>query len=167
VAVEQGAGRVTVLYRRTQEEMPGWKREFATANRLGVEFRWLTDVLEVEGYGQQVCSVKTIHMQRLEEVDSSGRRRVEPVPGTFERIPCETLIVAIGQSLDFADASLAGLKLVDGRLWVDENSMQTSVPRIFAGGDAVRGGSYVVQAAADGMRAAEGIFKSIFGEGNR
>lgn len=164
VALAGGAREVTVLYRRTVQELPAWADEYAHAARLGVQFRWLTVVREIEGQDGRVRAVRTQRM-RLVERDASGRRGVQPLPGTESTLPCDAVIVAVGQALEARGLAALGLEVTpQGTLWVDADSGQTSRPGVFAGGDAVRGGSYVVQAVADGKRAALAIDSYLAGE---
>ena len=94
--------------------------------------------------------------------DASGRRKPEPVPGEVVTLPCDMVIAATGQEkhLELLER-LPSVKLDRGRVAVDERTMQTSNPRYFAGGDCVSGGQEVVNAVAEGKRAAVGIAQFI------
>jgi dihydropyrimidine dehydrogenase (NAD+) subunit PreT len=139
-ALRLGAGDVTIVYRRTRDELPAYRHEVAEAEQEGVRFQWLATPVRVLG-GRRVEAVQCVLMQ-LGEPDESGRRRPRPISGSEFVLPCETLVKAIGQ---------AGPKLeVDGN-W------QTSDARVFAGGDAVNGGSSVVEAVRTGRDAAVAI----------
>jgi dihydropyrimidine dehydrogenase (NAD+) subunit PreT len=164
VAARQGAAQVTVLYRRTQAEMPAWAEEYKDAAALGVQFRWLTAVTEIIGAGGRVSGVRLQRME-LTQPDASGRRGVRPAAGDEEILPCDTVIVAIGQMLECDALQRLGLEVTpEGFLRVDAATWETTRRNVFAGGDAVRGGSYVVQAVADGAQAALAIHRRLAGE---
>lgn len=159
------AKNITVLYRRTRELMPAWESEFQDALDLGVEFRWLTGVNEILGRDGSVKGVRTQKMRLLEAMDTSGRKRVEAVPGAEEVFDCEAVILAVGQALDFTGLSGLGIATNErGLVKVDPDTLQTSHPKVFAGGDAINGGTYVVQAVAHGWQAAKAIHQLISGE---
>ena len=139
-ALRLGADDVTLVYRRTRSELPAYGHEVAEAEEEGVHFQWLAAPVRVLG-GDRVEAVEC-ELMRLGEPDESGRRRPVPVEGSEFVLACDTLVKAIGQ---------AGPKLD-----VDEN-WQTSEPRVFAGGDAVNGGSSVVEAVREGRDAAVAI----------
>jgi NADPH-dependent glutamate synthase beta subunit-like oxidoreductase len=165
VAARQGAAEVLVLYRRTVNEMPAWESEYRDATTLGVQFRWLTAVREILGEHGRVTGVRTQRMQLVEK-DESGRRGVRPVPGSEAFLACDAVIVAVGQALDFDGLARLGVAVnPDGALWADPLTWQTTRPGVFAGGDAVRGGNYVVLAVADGTQAALAIDRYLAGEG--
>jgi dihydropyrimidine dehydrogenase (NAD+) subunit PreT len=161
-AVRLGAEEVTILYRRTEAEMPAYRAEVQAARREGVRFQWLTVPVRFVGRGR--LEAVQCRYVRLGEPDASGRRHPEPVPGTEFDIAVDTAVLAIGQEPrhDWADR-LAGLRFDGGRIWVDPKTGETSVPGIFAGGDAVNGGATVVQAVAEGKRAAQGIRRRLEG----
>jgi NADH-quinone oxidoreductase subunit F len=153
-----GAESVTVLYRRTREEMPAYKEEVEEALREGVRFEFLVAPREISGQDGQASGVCYKRMQ-LGEFDRSGRRRPREKGEQLYVIEADQVISAIGQSLDpreVADGS--GLKLNSGG-WVDINPVtgQTSVEWVFAGGDAVTGPASVVEAIGAGEKAAVGM----------
>ncbi|MCL4458783.1 MAG: FAD-dependent oxidoreductase [Chloroflexi bacterium] len=165
VAKSWGAERVTVLYRRTLAEMPAWRAEYEYAVSLGVEFRWLTGVSAFRADRRQVMAVRT-QLLRLGEPDDTGRRRVEPLEGEGEEFPCDQVILAIGQALE--KGLLAGLNLAlteGGTIAVNPASFQSTHLKVFAAGDVVNGGTTVVQAIAEGRKAALGIHRFLSGEG--
>jgi glutamate synthase (NADPH/NADH) small chain len=139
-ALRLGAEEVTIVYRRTRDELPAYPHEVAEAEEEGVRFQWLAAPLRVLG-DERVAAVECVRME-LGEPDESGRRRPVPVEGSAFVIPCDSLVRAIGQA--------------GPRLEVDEN-WQTSDPRVFAGGDAVNGGNSVVEAVRAGRDAAIAI----------
>lgn len=161
VASVEGAAEVLVLYRRTVNEMPAWESEYQDAASMGVQFCWLTGVSEVIGEQGRVRGVRAYRMQLAGE-DESGRRAVRPIPQTDEIIPCDYVIMAVGQALELEDLQKLGLEVnPNGTLRVDPTTRQTARPGVFAGGDAIRGGNYVVQAVADGIQAASAIDRYI------
>jgi dihydropyrimidine dehydrogenase (NAD+) subunit PreT len=166
VAARAGAEHVTVLYRRTREQMPAWESEYQDALRLGVEFRWLVGVNEILGKGGKVTGVRINKMRLMDSLDSSSRKRVEAIPGAEDSLDCEAAILAVGQALDFAGLSNMGIKISnEGLIQVDPKTFHTSHPKVFAGGDAINGGTYVVQAISEGWKAAEAIHQYINGDG--
>ncbi len=132
-----GAGEVTLLYRRTRSEMPALPVEIREAEREGVQFRFLAAPLAIRKQAPGLA----IRCQQMElgEPDASGRRRPVPVPGREFDLAADTVIAAIGQKLDAALLRQAGLELdaKGGAIRVHPATMQTSLPDVFAGGDAV------------------------------
>src|SRR5690606_12097861 len=142
-----GAEKVTLIYRRGESDAPAYAYELQLAKTDGVEFIWHTTVEAIEG-------AEHIEALYLKNAD-----------GEVSRIPCDMLIKAIGQtkmSTFFTD--VCGVAVDDaGRVTVDD-SMQTSVPGVFAGGDCVNGGAEAVDAAQMGKIAAAAIHRQLFGE---
>jgi NADH-quinone oxidoreductase subunit F len=162
-AVRLGAKNVTVVYRRSREAMPAYQEEIEEAEHEGVSLQLLTAPVEVLVEGRKVVGLKCQPM-RLGEFDRSGRRTPKEGGETFV-LKADHILVAIGQSLD-------PQKLTDGVSLETRNNTflqinpvrgQTSVPWIFAGGDAVSGPSSVVEAVAAGERAAVGIDQFLTG----
>jgi glutamate synthase (NADPH/NADH) small chain len=159
-AVRKKAKSVKCLYRRDEENMPGSRKEVINAKEEGVKFEFYTAPKEVvvdDGY-----HVKGIICQRTElgEPDENGRRKLSIVEGSEFEIPCDVIILALGfDNVVFPWYDDAQIKTGKwGEVLVDENK-RTSNPRIFAGGDAVRGADLAVTAAADGKKAALAILK--------
>jgi dihydropyrimidine dehydrogenase (NAD+) subunit PreT len=151
-----GASVVTLAYRRTEEEMPAFAHEVAEARDEGVGFHWLANPCRIVGTDRVEC-VECIEM-RLGEIDDSGRRRPQPVPGSEFVIAADTVIKAVGQRprselLEW----LPGLRVEHGRLAVDEATGATGVPGVFAAGDLVSGGSIVVKAVRGAKLAARAV----------
>ncbi|HUU93854.1 MAG TPA: NADH-ubiquinone oxidoreductase-F iron-sulfur binding region domain-containing protein [Phycisphaerae bacterium] len=146
-ALRLGAELVTILYRRTAEEMPATRDEIEDALIEGVQVRFLTAIHEIEGDGR-ARAVRCIQM-RLGDADESGRRRPIPVPGSEDTIDCDWVIAAVGQYPDLAFA-MEDERVVfgDGRLKVDPVTLRTDGGDVFAGGDAVTGDP--VRQTADG-----------------
>lgn len=142
--------------------MPGSAREVANAKEEGVKFRFNVQPVEIVGSADgKVEGVKVIRTE-LGAPDNRGRRRPEPVPGSEEVIPADRVIIAFGfrpsPASWFADHKLDLHD--DGRMKVaqtGEFAFQTSNPKVFAGGDMVRGSDLVVTAVFEGREAAKGI----------
>ena len=159
-AVRQGADKVFCVYRRDRANMPGSMREVDNAKEEGVKFMWNRQPLEIIGDGA-VEGVKVIET-RLGEPDERGRRRPEPVPGSEEIIPADRVIIAFG--FRPSPASWFDEFNIDvdqgGRVATGEDrtyQFQTTNPKVFAGGDMVRGSDLVVTAVFEGRQAASGI----------
>lgn len=148
-----GVERVTLVYRRTEAQMPADREEFDNALADGVAFRELRVPVTLSADGQLKCQVMT-----LGEPGRDGRPLPVPVPGCFETLPADTVIAAIGEKVDTDFLRRCGLDL-DERGWVkaDPSTLETTVPGVFIGGDAWRGPSTVVESIADGRTAAEAI----------
>jgi glutamate synthase (NADPH/NADH) small chain len=159
-AMRQGATSVTCAYRRDQVNMPGSMREVENAKEEGVRFLWNRQPLEIVG-SRQVEGVKLISTT-LGEPDARGRCQPEPVPDSEEVLPADRVIIAFGfrpsPSPWFDDH---GIVLDDAGLVVaSENGrykFQTANPKVFAGGDMVRGSDLVVTAVYEGREAAQGM----------
>ncbi len=165
-SVRAGAKQVSIIYRRTRNEMPARIEEIQRAEEEGISFQLLQAPLsyEVDDKGH----VKAALIQRMElgEPDASGRRRPVPLPGSEFRQEVDNVVVAIGQvpSPLLADVT-EGLELNDwGGLWVDEVTMMTSVPGVFAGGDIVSGAATVISAMGAGKEAAALMIKYAEGQ---
>ena len=159
-SIRQGAQSVHCAYRRDEANMPGSKRELINAKEEGVEFLWNRQPIEIVGNGK-VEGIKLVTTQ-LGELDERGRRHPEVVEGSEEIVPADAVVVAFGfrpSPADwFADFNIDTDER--GRIIAPaENNYkyQTTNPRIFAGGDMVRGSDLVVTAVYEGRQAAEGI----------
>ena len=160
-SIRQGAESVVCAYRRDEENMPGSRREVQNAREEGVSFQFNRQPIEIVGENGKVTGVKFITTQ-LGEPDSRGRRSPEPIPGSEEILPADAVLLAFGFRTSPADwftdveINLDG----SGRVVAAEQQQykfQTSNPKIFAGGDMVRGSDLVVTAIWEGRQAAEGI----------
>jgi glutamate synthase (NADPH/NADH) small chain len=161
-SIRQGAAHVTCAYRRDEANMPGSVREVKNAREEGVEFIFNRQPIEIVGDAQgQVTGVKFITTQ-LGEADSRGRRSPEPIPNSEEIVPADAVILAFGfrpSPANWFDTSSINMD-GSGRVVAPEvqtYKFQTSNPKIFAGGDMVRGSDLVVTAIWEGREAAEGI----------
>ena len=159
-ATRQGATSVTCAYRRDQVNMPGSMREVENAKEEGVRFLWNRQPLEIVG-GHQAEGVKLISTT-LGEADARGRRQPEPVADTDEVLPADRVIIAFGfRASPSPWFDEHGIALDDGGLVVapeeGQYKFQTSNPKVFAGGDMVRGSDLVVTAVYEGREAARGM----------
>lgn len=159
-----GADKVYIVYRRTQKEMPAYEYEYGLALKDECEFLWQTNPTRIVGE-DHVTGIELIRMA-LGEPDASGRRVPAPVPGSEFIVPVDMVIKALGQKpYESFLSTIDGLMLDWGKVVVN-SAMQTSVPKLFAGGDCINGGKETVNAVQDGKMAAFGIHKMIFGEGD-
>jgi NADPH-dependent glutamate synthase beta subunit-like oxidoreductase len=150
---------VTVVYRRGIKELKAFKKEIEEATALGVTYQFLAIPDKVVG-SHHVEGLQVTQAHLCGE-DESGRCRFEPLPGSSFIIPLDTVVVAIGQRVDegvFPDLARSDLGLISVG-----DSMQTSMPGVYAGGDAVHGAQTVVEAVCDGKKAAEGIAAFVAG----
>lgn len=164
IAVRLGADRVTIVYRRTADEMPAYPFEYDFIKREGVEFRFLSQPVEVLGEGGRVTGLACVRMVP-EGLGEDGRMRFRPDPDDTYVIECDQVIMAIGQEKLLPLLEQFGIETERGYARVDEH-MRTSHPRIFAGGDAakLRGAAMTVTAAQDGKLAARQIHGMLTGQ---
>lgn len=152
-ALRLGASKVSVIYRRGREEMPAWKQEIHEAEEEGVIFELLRNPVQLKGINGRINKIVLVKME-LGEPDSSGRRRPVEIKGSEYTEDVDFVIEAIGLS-PTTSRFIHEIELEkDGRIKVDANSMQTSIPWLFAGGDAVSGSSTIIETAGQGKRAA-------------
>ncbi len=148
-ALRLGAEEVHIFYRRTEKEMPAFPSEYEHAKVEGVQFHWLAQPVEILDRAVQFVST------RLAQPDPSGRRKAEPIPGTEFAFVCDMVIPAVGQSRFVRLLhQTRGIEVQRGLIAVDRPSGRTANPKYYAGGDCVNGGREVVDAVADGKRAA-------------
>jgi heterodisulfide reductase subunit A-like polyferredoxin len=163
-AVRLHALKVTILYRRTREEMPADADEIEAALQEGVEIQYLAAPVKVIAENGAPSAIECIRM-KLGEPDESGRRRPVAIAGSEFTIAADTLIPAVSQSVDRRLAELFGLETTQwNTIAADEVTMATSRKGVFAGGDVVIGPSSVIDAIAHGKRAAKGINNYLAGE---
>ena len=137
--------------------MPAWSAERDRAMKEGVHFLILTQPLEFNSADGKLKSIK-VCPTKLGEPDSSGRRRPEPVESSAYELEMDIVVEAIGQkSPEEIKKILPGVELTNGLIQTKEDTLSTSRPGVFAGGDIVRGASTVVAAVTDGMKAAKEI----------
>ncbi len=160
-AVRQQADHVICAYRRDEVNMPGSRREVKNAREEGVEFLFNRQPIEVVEYFGQACGVKMVETQ-LGEPGSDGRRRPEPISGSEQILEADAVIIAFGFQPDppawFQDVDVQTNDW-DGVIAEEHQAFkfQTTNPKVFAGGDMVRGSDLVVTAIREGRQAAEGI----------
>jgi glutamate synthase (NADPH/NADH) small chain len=159
-AIRQGATSVTCVYRRDRANMPGSMREVDNAMEEGIEFLFNRQPLEIVGT-EAVEGIKLITTE-LGEADEQGRRQPEIVPGSEEILPADVVVIAFGFRPSPAPWFGEHNITTDdgGRVIAPEQGempFQTSNPKVFAGGDMVRGSDLVVTAIYEGRQAAEGI----------
>ncbi|MDX2004030.1 MAG: NAD(P)-dependent oxidoreductase [Meiothermus sp.] len=160
VAKRLGAERVTMVYRRTDREMTAYEHEYSFIKNEGVDFRFLTQPIEVVSEGGKVTGLKCVRMA-LGAPDASGRPSPQPVAGSEFVLPCDQVVKAIGQEKP-ALAKLIGLETDKGYIKINDD-FETSVPNVFAGGDCVRarGSASTVMAVQDGKLAAFSIHRKL------
>ncbi len=163
-ALRLGAGSVSVLYRRTREEMPALSEEVDDAELEGVQMRFQVAPVTIER-DHEGFKVRCTEME-LGDADENGRRRPVPKPGGDITVDAEHVIVAIGQSadLDF-EASDGHLVVTKGRIDVHPVSQRSGEHAVFAGGDAATGPSTIIEAIGAGQRAAQAIDAFLDGDG--
>ncbi|WP_058913314.1 formate-dependent uric acid utilization protein AegA [Entomohabitans teleogrylli] len=161
-SLRHGAERVTCAYRRDEANMPGSKKEVKNAREEGAGFEFNVQPLNIElDDAGKVCGIRMLRT-RMGEPDAEGRRRPVPVEGSEFIMPADAVVMAFGfhpHAMPWLEEH--GVTLDDwGRIKASVESQvryQTSNPKIFAGGDAVRGADLVVTAMAEGRHAAHGI----------
>ena len=150
-----GAEHAMIIYRRSEEEMPARIEEVHHAKAEGIEFMTLHNPLEYHAdENGRVCEA-VLQVMELGEPDESGRRSPVPVEGKTVTIPVDLVIVAVGVSPNpLIPSSVEGLEISKKGTIVVNESMQSAIPTLFAGGDIVRGGATVILAMSDGRKAA-------------
>jgi glutamate synthase (NADPH/NADH) small chain len=161
-AIRQGAESVLCTYRRDEANMPGSRRDYKNSKEEGAEFLFNAQPIELVG-SDAVEGVKIVKT-RLGKPDARGRRVPEPIPGSEEIIPADAVIIAFGFLPNPPDwFEKHGIRLhPNGRVRVSaspETPFQTTNPKVFAGGDMVRGSDLVVTAVFEGREAAKGILR--------
>ena len=161
-AIRQDAKSVKCIYRRDKKNMPGSSREVQNAEEEGIEFVWLTTPSKFNGKNK-VESVE-VNKIKLGEPDDSGRRRPEIIEGSNYNVKADLVIKSLGFDPEdlpklFGEDNLNLTKW--GTIKIDFDTMETSVPGVFAAGDIVRGASLVVWAIKDGRDVSGQILKFI------
>jgi putative selenate reductase len=152
-------GEVTLVYRRTEAQMPADEEELEALRDEGIGVRVLTSPARVVVEEGRVVGLECVEMS-LGPPDDSGRPRPVPVDGSETILPADAILVAVGQKTDVEFLRSAGLAMTRwDTLRVDDTTAETSLPGVFAGGDVVRGGGSIIQAAADARRAVREILK--------
>jgi glutamate synthase (NADPH/NADH) small chain len=149
-----GAEDVRIVYRRTAPDMPAFDFEFEHAKLEGVRFEWLAQPIAIHK-DETSGNIRALECLRGE---ITGATTLRPIQGSNFEVPCDMVIPAIGQS-SFGEmlGKIGDVQIVNGVIAIDRATGQTANPKYFAGGDCVNGGREVVDAVADGKRAAIGI----------
>jgi NADPH-dependent glutamate synthase beta subunit-like oxidoreductase len=161
-----GAEDVAILYRRSVEEMPANSWEVKEAENEGVKVEFLISPKRVLGKNGKVTGVECVRMQ-LGEPDESGRKKAFPVEGSEFKRDVDMVILAIGEAPDLGFLPKDVELNEDGTVWANPLTLETSLPGVFAGGDAVLGPASVMEAIRDGKRAAESMGRYLKSEGER
>ena len=157
-ALRMGAEKAFLVYRRGEDEMPARREEIEHAKEEGVEFMTLSN--PVEYLADEAGRVRAMRVQRMElgEPDESGRRSPVPIEGAVDEIPVDVVVVSVGVSPNpLIPEAIDGLEVTRRGTIAVNDSMQSSMPLIFAGGDIVRGGATVILAMGDGRHAAAAL----------
>ena len=161
VSKRLGPSKVVMYYRRTEKEMPASPHEINGALQEGVSFEYLTAPLKIEA-GKPLKLI--LQQMELGAPDDSGRRRPVPIKGSEYTVEVDSIIKAIGQSVVVpADFGIEVNR--QGRIVINEETMQTNLPGVYAGGDGVYGPSSVIEALRDGRKAAHNIDVNLGGKG--
>lgn len=155
-----GAEKVHIVYRRSEEELPARREEVHHAKEEGIIFDTLMNPIEI--VGEDFNATKMICQQMtLGEADASGRRRPIPIKDSFITIPADLVVIAIGQTPNpLIKLTTPGIETFSwGGIQVDEATMATNLPGIYAGGDVATGASTVIKAMGAGKTAAQEIIK--------
>ena len=151
-----GAERAIIVYRRSEAEMPARIEEVKHAKEEGIEFLTLHNPIEY--FGDEKGHVTRMRLQKMElgEPDASGRRSPVAIPGAIEEIDVDMVVVSIGVSPNpLIPSTVKGLTISKwGTIVVNQDTMQSDLADLYAGGDIVRGGATVILAMGDGRRAA-------------
>ena len=163
-AIRLGAEKVTILYRRTKEEMPAYAAEIEEALKEGVILQTLVAPRRLLGKDGRVSGIE-VHRMRLGDTEEDGRRRPVPDEGSQFVLECDMVIPAIGQRAS-VEAAANAIELNSwGGIKADPVTAASSVPGIFAGGDCISGGGTVIEAIAAGQKAAVAIDRMLGGAG--
>jgi NADH-quinone oxidoreductase subunit F len=161
---QEGVESVTILYRRTRQDMPALKEEVNEAILENVKLETLVTPVRILSRGGRVTGVECVR-NTLGEVDASGRRHPVPVPGTEFTLPFDLLIVTIGDEPDIDYVASMGLSICEkGTLAVDPDTLATNRPGVFAGGDVVTGPNTVVEGICAGKKGAVMIDRFLRGD---
>ena len=156
---------VTLVYRRSEAEMPARLEEVKHAKEEGINFLTLHNPLEYLTDEQGAVRAAVLQVMELGEPDTSGRRRPQPLEGVTKTLEVDQVIIAVGVSPNpLVPNSIKGLELGRKNTIVVNENMQSNRPEIYAGGDIVRGGATVILAMGDGRKAAAGMHHQLSGE---
>jgi NADPH-dependent glutamate synthase beta subunit-like oxidoreductase len=164
VARRFGVKEVSILYRRSEEEMPAYREDVEAAKAEGIEIHYLTSPTRIMGKDGKVANVECVRT-KLGEADESGRRRPEPVKGSDFVIEADTVVPAIGENPDLSFLDAEEFDWAENKtIRIHPRTMMTDIEGIFAGGDVVSGPASVIEAMAAGRKAAFSIDRYLRGE---
>jgi glutamate synthase (NADPH) small chain len=149
-------GNVTIVYRRTENDMPADPIMLQEAKEEGVKFRFLADPKSFEGSNGHVILTE-MNSMKLGAPDQTGRRSPEPIPGNEFRISCSSVLLAVGRGPDSFLQKKAGIKTGKKNSIAIDDQYKTSMKRVFAAGDVTKGETLVVKAMASGREAAQRV----------
>lgn len=160
-----GFKEVLIIYRRSRKEMPAIREEVQKAEEEGIRVHFLTSPKRILVRDGQVKGIECLRT-KLGEIDASGRMRPIPIEGSEFPIETEAVILAVGEQPDLSSLKEMeiSLSIRDGLLGADPITLETGIPGIFAGGDAITGPAYVIDALAAGRKAAISIDRYIRSE---
>jgi glutamate synthase (NADPH/NADH) small chain len=167
-ALRLGADKVTIIYRRTRNEMPARQEEIDNAEEEGIEFKYLTAPLKFIGDEQgNVKAMETISM-RLCDADDTGRHQVAPIEGSESTIDVDTVVVAIGRTPNpIIQGTTPGLKTQRGGIIASDSNFKTSIEGVYVGGDIATGEATVISAMGTGKTAAKSIHEYLQNKGKK
>jgi len=169
-ALRMGAENVYCVYRRTRAEMPARAEEVGHAGEEGVDFRFLSNPVEIEsgetGAGEGFAKRVKCQRMKLGDPDDSGRRSPVPLDGEYDLIEADTVVIAIGVSANpLLLETSSGLNLNKrGYIEINPDTFETSIKNVYAAGDIVSGAATVISAMGGGKRAADAIVKRLAGK---
>jgi heterodisulfide reductase subunit A-like polyferredoxin len=159
-----GAGEVTIIYRRSRAEMPASEEEVKAAEAEGIKVEFLTTPTLFSAENKKLAKMECVRM-KLGESDASGRPRPFPIKGSEFTIPVDTVIAALGQAPETGFVKELGVSLSKrGTIEIDDKTGATNIEGVFAGGDAVTGPAFVIDAIAAGKKAAHSIHQYLTGQ---
>jgi glutamate synthase (NADPH/NADH) small chain len=159
-ALRLGAKEIIIIYRRSEEEMPARREEIHHAKEEGIRFELLTNPVAILGEGGWVKAIECVRMA-LSEPDEGGRKRPVPLPDSEFQIPVDIVIMALGTSANpIVPQSTKDLQLDKrGYIVVDDETGQTSIKGVYAGGDIVTGSATVILAMGAGRKVSQSIHR--------
>jgi len=165
-ALRIGAKEVSILYRRSREEMPAIPWEVTEAEKEGVKLQFLVAPKRIIGENGRVSALECIRM-KLGELDETGRKRPVPIEGSEFQIDLDAVILAIGETSDVSFLPEEIEITEENTIAVDPFTLETSKPGVFAGGDVVLGPATVIEAIVAGKRAAASIDRYLTSKNGR
>ena len=161
-ALRLGAKEAVILYRRSRDEMPANPWEVKEAEEEGVKIEFLVAPRKILGESGKVKAIECVRME-LGEIDETGRRRPQPIEGSEFTADFDSVILAVGEEPDLSFLP-SEIEISERKIMVNPFTMATTMPGVFAGGDAVTGPATVIEAIVAGVRAANSIDRYLRGE---